>query len=214
MTDWIRNRKYYPIAEAADVLKCKPMDLLHLGANGELRLCTLATGWEWHEIPTIDELDCVKRTPSPMEVIFPSIPLEGPVELPPWTLLCIEATGQATVEYLWVQDSWVRLDVSKEVSASRVFIMRSELDSLRASDPVQPASPGKPNSKEMNNLHRVIGALVRLMRSKTASGRAVSVYDNQTAIIQALVAEFPGKPGLSERHLEGAFAEGNRILDQ
>jgi hypothetical protein len=212
MTDWIRNRKYYPIAEAADALKCKPMDLIHLGANDELHLCALATGWKWHRTPTNDELDGVERTPSTRGVALPLLPLEGPVELPPWTLLCIEATGRAGVDCVRVDECLIRLDEAQEVSPPQVFIMRTELDRLRTSGAEQIGNQEKASPKETNNLHCIIGAILKLMLSKTGGGRPGSVYDTQSAIIDALLADHPGRPGLSKRQLEKVFAEGKRLL--
>ena len=69
-------------------------------------------------------------------------------------------------------------------------------------------------SKETNNLHCIIGALLNLMLSKTGGGRPASVYLTQAAIIEALLAEYPGRQGISLRNLEGVFAKGKQLLAQ
>lgn len=58
----------------------------------------------------------------------------------------------------------------------------------------------------------IIGGLLALMLGRTPSGIAQSVYANQSAIIDALLGHYPGKPGLSARTLEDKFAAAKRSL--
>ena len=59
----------------------------------------------------------------------------------------------------------------------------------------------------------IIGAMLSLMLGRTPSGRPRSVFDNQSAIVSALLADHEGKQGISKRTLEDKFAEANRSLN-
>ena len=59
----------------------------------------------------------------------------------------------------------------------------------------------------------IIGAMLSLMLGRTPSGRPQSVFDNQSAIVSALLADHEGKQGISKRTLEDKFAEANRSLN-
>ena len=58
----------------------------------------------------------------------------------------------------------------------------------------------------------IIGAMLELMLSKSPSGKRYSVFDNQAAIIAALLGNNEKKPGISERTLEQKFAAAKRSL--
>lgn len=58
------------------------------------------------------------------------------------------------------------------------------------------------------------GGLVNLMLSETPNGRKISVYNSQSDIINALVAHYPNKKGLSQRNLEGKFSQANLNLQK
>lgn len=57
---------------------------------------------------------------------------------------------------------------------------------------------------------RIIGALLVLMLGRTASGKRASVYETQTAIVDALMAHNPDRAGFSKRTLETRFADARR----
>jgi hypothetical protein len=59
----------------------------------------------------------------------------------------------------------------------------------------------------------IIGGLLDLMLGKTPAGKAQSVYDNQAAVINALLAHYEGKPGVARRTLEEKFAAAKRSLN-
>jgi len=65
-----------------------------------------------------------------------------------------------------------------------------------------------------NTYLNIIGGLVNLMLSETPNGRKISVYNSQSDIINALVAHYPGKKGLSQRSLEGKFSQANLNLQK
>lgn len=58
----------------------------------------------------------------------------------------------------------------------------------------------------------IIGGLLHLMTSKSAAGRAQSVFESQASIISALLAYHDGKPGISHRTLEDKFAAAKKSL--
>lgn len=65
-----------------------------------------------------------------------------------------------------------------------------------------------------NTYLNIIGGLVNLMLSETPNGRKISVYNSQSDIINALVAHYPNKKGLSQRNLEGKFSQSNLNLQK
>lgn len=60
----------------------------------------------------------------------------------------------------------------------------------------------------------VIGGLLQLMLSHSPSGHKHSVFDNQAAIVSALLAYHEGKYGISSTNLEKKFAEANRSIKE
>lgn len=83
-------------------------------------------------------------------------------------------------------------------------------------------SPQKPNqqtrfdtpygSKIERTYQVIIGAMLELMLGKSKGGQSHSIFKNQSAIIDALVSHYPGKPGISKRTLEEKFAAAKREL--
>lgn len=58
----------------------------------------------------------------------------------------------------------------------------------------------------------IVGGLLQLMLGHSPSGKAHSVFKDQAAVIEALLAAHGGKPGMSQRTLEERFAAGKRSL--
>lgn len=56
----------------------------------------------------------------------------------------------------------------------------------------------------------IIGGLLNLMLGTSHGGQKQSVFENQGAIISAMLAHFEGMPGISVRTLEGKFSEANK----
>ncbi|MBK7300191.1 MAG: hypothetical protein IPI79_07270 [Moraxellaceae bacterium] len=59
---------------------------------------------------------------------------------------------------------------------------------------------------------KIIGSLVHLMLAKSPSGVKQSVYNSQTAIIEAILAHYPNAYGLKQRTLEEKFSAANKQL--
>lgn len=58
----------------------------------------------------------------------------------------------------------------------------------------------------------IIGGLLALMLGKSPAGNPQSVFDNQAAIISALLGHHADKPGIAQRTLEEKFAAAKRSL--
>lgn len=58
----------------------------------------------------------------------------------------------------------------------------------------------------------IIGGLLELMLGKTPSGKSQSAYEDQAAIISALLVHHKGKSGIAKRTLEEKFAAAKRSL--
>jgi len=58
----------------------------------------------------------------------------------------------------------------------------------------------------------IIGALVNLLLGHSPAGKPLSVFKNQAAIVDAVLARYGDVPGLSKRTLDEKFAAANRSL--
>lgn len=72
----------------------------------------------------------------------------------------------------------------------------------------------KPMSRrEETTLLNIVGGLLSLLLGKTPAGIPQSVFKNQAAVIEALLATHVANPGISERTLEDKFAAAKRSLN-
>ncbi|HCK3133827.1 TPA: protein kinase [Salmonella enterica subsp. enterica serovar Ruiru] len=87
--------------------------------------------------------------------------------------------------------------------------LQGERDSLRqmVNNSVQNID-GRSETTYLN----IIGGLLNLMLGTSLGGQKQSVFENQGAIISAMLAHFEGMPGISVRTLEGKFSEANKSL--
>lgn len=58
----------------------------------------------------------------------------------------------------------------------------------------------------------IIGAMVNLLLDKSPSGKPLSVFRSQSAIVDALTAHHKNVPGITKRTLDEKFAAGKRSL--
>jgi len=86
--------------------------------------------------------------------------------------------------------------------------MRGERDSLRA----MVEKMNTPGERAETTYLNIIGAMLALMLGKSPAGNPQSVFDNQAAIIAALLGHHEGKPGIAARTLEDKFAAAKRSL--
>lgn len=118
------------------------------------------------------------------------------------TFLALQADRDAMRAELEKAKAWAE-DTIREMDA-----MRGERDSLRAELEKMKA----PGEREETTYLNIIGAMLALMLSKSPAGNRQSIFDNQAAIIDALLGHYEGKPGISQRTLEKKFAAANRSL--
>lgn len=86
--------------------------------------------------------------------------------------------------------------------------IRGERDSLRAIVDKMNAPGERAETTYLN----IIGALLALMLGKSPAGKPQSAFDNQGAIISAMLGHYPSKPGIAARTLEEKFAAAKRSL--
>lgn len=189
------------------MLGCTPGDLLHLGVSEALTIYALATWWRWEPL---DESESVPSKAG--AIVLPNIPLEGPVPLPAWTLLAIEATGRTVIDSVRIDGSWLQLTEPRPVMIEQLFVMFADIEALRGSAAATLDKAQSGAKKEYANRMRVIGALVSLMLDETPGKKKFSVFISQNTIIDALVQRHKGDPGLSQRNLESVFAEAKKLL--
>lgn len=93
--------------------------------------------------------------------------------------------------------------------------LRAERDGLLAqkSQPTDQSSPPKPLAARAETSYlNIIGAMAELFLAKTPSGKPHSVFTSRGAVIDALVASYGNRDGISKRGLEDKFAAGRRSL--
>ena len=88
----------------------------------------------------------------------------------------------------------------------------TERDSLRVMVENLGKQQAEVNTRSETTYLNIIGALLALMKGKSPSGKPYSSFDNQEAIIHALLAYHEGKQGIAARTLEQKFAEANKSL--
>jgi hypothetical protein len=96
---------------------------------------------------------------------------------------------------------------AKTIIAERNALL-GERDSLRA----MVEKMNAPGERAETTYLNIIGAMLGLMLGKSPAGKPQSVFDNQAAIIAALLGHHEGKPGISARTLEDKFAAAKRSL--
>jgi hypothetical protein len=96
---------------------------------------------------------------------------------------------------------------AKTIKAERNALL-GERDSLRATV----EKMNVPGERAETTYLNIIGAMLDLMLTKSPGGKPHSVFDNQTSIIDALLAHYDQKPGISSRTLDDKFAAAKRSL--
>jgi hypothetical protein len=117
-----------------------------------------------------------------------------------------------------LHDQWKRKPSSRYypaagLPADAVYVVRTA--SLRAFEQsVLDPSNNKPlGQREETTLLNITGGLLGLLLGRSPGGKPHSVFKSQAAIIDALIATYSGKPGMSKRTLEEKLAAARRFLD-
>lgn len=89
---------------------------------------------------------------------------------------------------------------------------RDRIEGERASLEAMVEKMKTPGARAESTYLNIIGGLLGLMLGKSPAGIAQSVFQNQGAVISALLAHYGDKPGISDSTLENKFAEANRSI--
>jgi hypothetical protein len=97
-----------------------------------------------------------------------------------------------------------------------VYVVR--IASLRAFEQSVLDDPSSSNDKplgrrEETTLLNIAGGMLGLLLGQSPAGKPLSVFKSQAAVIDALIATYPGRPGISKRTLEEKLALARRLLD-
>ena len=93
-------------------------------------------------------------------------------------------------------------------TSGKMSALQGERDSLAAMVEKMNAPGARAETTYLN----IIGGLLNLMLGKSPAGLAQSVFQNQSAIIAALLAHHGDKPGIACTTLESKFAEAKRSI--
>lgn len=91
---------------------------------------------------------------------------------------------------------------------SEMDAMRGERDSLRAMVDKANAPGGRSEKTYLN----IIGGLLALMLGKSPAGKPQSSFDNQGAIISAMLGHYGHIKGMGDSNLEKIMADANKTL--
>ena len=110
-----------------------------------------------------------------------------------------------------------RDELSRELKAQqqRIQEVLAELQSIgleRDDLKALAKTNGQLSDRSELTYHNIIGALVSLLLDHSPAGKPLSVFTNQAAIVDAIVARHNDVPGLSKRTLDEKFAVANRSL--
>lgn len=121
-------------------------------------------------------------------------------------------------------ESYRALQADRDALKARIGKAEEEYRKLRADrDAIladknalaeQIQNPKNPGQRAETTYLNIIGAMADLFMAKTPAGKSYSVFDSRGAVIDALVAAYGNKPGISKRGLEEKFATAKRSLDQ
>ena len=96
--------------------------------------------------------------------------------------------------------------------ANETLQKQSELQHERDSLAAMVDKMSQPNARAETTYLNIIGGLLSLMLGKSPAGMAQSVFQNQAAIISALLVHHGDKAGIADSTLENKFAEANRSI--
>ena len=94
-----------------------------------------------------------------------------------------------------------RLEEVGNAAKAQIESMEAVIEKMRA-----------PGQRAETTYLNIIGSLLDLLVGETPTGRKHSIFENQSAVIAALLGYHEGKPGISSRTLEEKFAVANRSL--
>lgn len=103
---------------------------------------------------------------------------------------------------------WETAKASCNEALEKLNSLQGERDSLAA----MAEKMNVPGARAETTYLNIIGGLLGLMLGKSPAGIPQSVFQNQGAIISALLGHHSGKPGISDSTLEAKFAEANRSI--
>ncbi|ODT82148.1 MAG: hypothetical protein ABS69_05310 [Nitrosomonadales bacterium SCN 54-20] len=106
---------------------------------------------------------------------------------------------------------WAELEKAKARMAETIRemdSMRGERDSLRAMIDKASAPGGRSEKTYLN----IIGGLLALMLGKSPAGKPQSSFENQGAIISAMLGHYGHVKGMGDSNLEKIMAEANKTL--
>ena len=89
---------------------------------------------------------------------------------------------------------------------------RDQIESERVSLAAIVEKLDAPNAKAKTTYLNIIGGLLELMIGTTPAGKPQSVFDDQSAIVAAMLAHYERAPGISRTTLDTKFAEANRSI--
>lgn len=114
----------------------------------------------------------------------------------------LQADRDAARAELEKAEAWAA-DTNREMDAMRAEnkTLREKLDKANA-----------PNWKTGNTYLNVIGGLLALMLGKSPAGKRHSIFEDQAAIISAMLGHYGRIKGMGESNLEKIMAEANKTL--
>ena len=204
---------YMRLEAAAKALKISTDTLLTAALEDRVRIWGLL--FEWRDYWTFDFSAGGEHDGLPDKegsAYFAFVPLHGR------HVAALVKNGKVTTDLLSDENGVRKLcagDSEKLITITRrepLYVLASDVQRIQSEGRFPASVPKDPDfeikARAEHTYLNIVGGLLGLMLGKSPStGKSYSVYESQGAIIDALIAHYAGKPGLSRRTLETKFAQ-------
>ncbi len=207
------------LEQAAEILKTPVDTLLTAALEGRIRLWALLYEWRefWvRERRSEDPWDTDNVPAEVGEAFFDFVPLFG------WHVAALLKNGRVESDVLEESNGLRKVlagDGQPYVIVTRdqpLYVLSADIACIKLKGELPISAPERPDReigpRAQTTYENIIGGLLALMLGKSPAGKRQSVFDNQAAIINALLANFPDKSGMAQRTLEEKFADAKRSL--
>ncbi|MBP9033768.1 MAG: hypothetical protein KBG29_07720 [Pseudomonadales bacterium] len=208
------------LEQAAEILKTPVDTLLTAGLEGRIRIWALLYEWRefWvRERRSEDPWDTDNVPAEVGEAFFDFVPLFG------WHVAALLKNGRVESDVLDESNGLRKVlagDGQPYVIVTReqpLYLLSADIACIKLKGELPVSAPEQPDReigpRAQTTYQNIIGGLLDVLLGKSPAGRRYSILENQTAIIDTLISNYPRKPGITRRTLEEKFAEAKRSLD-
>lgn len=193
------HKRFYTVEQLAARWECTAEDITHLIEIGELQPA--------HRLAAVEGKRIVKIIPCPDMVSA----LESPLpDMPDYyhAVTCCPKEGQTfdpdTLELETIEILRAEGSLEKVITADDVSRFEREHGDTK--------TPTGITARTQTTYLNIIGGLVSLLLGKSPNGKPHSVFENQAAVIDALLSEYGHVKGMGDSNLEKILARAKKEL--